>query len=597
MPPPRDSLADEPNRRRIPWWPLWIAGAAIAITQVPFWLGDRWAPNGAVFDGMSGMTHDQNMYFSYIRQGAEGEWLFVDRLTHVDHRPALLNLQWLAVGRLANWLGGSLDWAYAIWRIVGSLMLVLAFWWLAGVAGLNRFQQRLAVVLCAFGGGFGWVFLVLERTGLVPSLPIAMLDISDAVHPFSHIFFNPHLSVSHGFSLMFLAAYALGEQTGRLRWYLIAAAIAALHGLTRPYDLILIYGALPLYVLTELVVTREWSWRKTALRCVPLVVTAPVIAYYAALFQLHPVFKHWASQGVVKPIGIPWHLFSLGVACLLCLVRLCLVRRFPLKSQAERLLLAWIAAVLFLFHGHKIPLLGFMPYTPVFGMTLPSAMLLLGAALFNENWLRSGYRAGRIALLAMLVGVSSLGSVVWMAKIVRNLAYLPEHYIPAAEYETYEWLSEHAGRNDVILSTLYSGNRMAKYISSRFVLGHLSVTPNVREISERVERFYRGEMSEEETVLLLDEFNVDWIYLSPTERALGDVDLRRIPGVFEEHSQAGVQVFSYRRDRPGNAPHSPPVSVSGLSAASVVSAAPSILPGCDPFWRPIDSKSCPSNRL
>ena len=38
-----------------------------------------------------------------------------------------------------------------------------------------------------------------------------VIDISDAVHPFSHIFFNPHLSVSHGFSLMFLAAFAMGD--------------------------------------------------------------------------------------------------------------------------------------------------------------------------------------------------------------------------------------------------------------------------------------------------------------------------------------------------------------------------------------------------
>lgn len=546
MPLPRNSATTETIRRRIPWWPLVVAGVVLAVTQVPFWLGDRWATGGSVFDRMTGMTHDQNMYFSYIRQGAEGAWLFVDRLTHVEHRPALLNVQWLAVGRIASWID-SLDGAYAVWRIVGGLMLVLAFWWLARVAGLNPFQQRLALVLCVFGGGFGWFFLALEKSGAIEPMPMAMFDISEAWHPFSHIFFNPHLSVSHGFSLMFLAAFALGEQTGALKWYVIAAAVAALHGLTRPYDLILISGALPLFILLEWIITRTWSWRQTALRCVPLIVTAPVIVYYAALFQLHPVFKFWASQGVVKPFGVFWHLFGLGIAFLLFLTRLCLVRRFPLKSSTERLLVIWVASVLFLFHGHKLPLFGFMPYTPVFGMTLPSVMLILGAPLFDESWTRGGHRAARIALLATLVVVSSLGSAVWVAKVVRNLARLPEHYVPPAEYATYEWLGRNAGKRDVLLSTLYSGNRMAKYVSMRFVLGHLSVTPHINEISAKVDRFYKGELSPEDAKAMLDELNVDWIYLSPTERAVGPFDPLAIPGVSEKHAETNVQVFAYER--------------------------------------------------
>jgi hypothetical protein len=40
------------------------------------------------------------MYFSFIRQATEGHWLFVNRLTSLDHQPVLLNVEWFAVGRL-----------------------------------------------------------------------------------------------------------------------------------------------------------------------------------------------------------------------------------------------------------------------------------------------------------------------------------------------------------------------------------------------------------------------------------------------------------------------------------------------------------------
>lgn len=532
--------------RRPDWWPFALILVAFAITEVPFALGDRWAPAETVFDGLTGMTHDQNMYFSFIRQGAEGRWLFSNRLTHLEHGPAMLNLEWLAVGRLVAWLGGNVKLAYALWRFAGTALLISGFWCLAGVVGLSRVQRRVGAVLCAFGGGFGWIFLVLERAGLIAPMPMAMLDISDATHPFSHIFFNPHISLSHGFSLFTLAAYCAGEKTGMLRWYAVSSLLAAVHGLIRPYDLILLYGTVPLFVLIELAVSRSWSWRKTAARGLPLVVTAPVVAYNAALFQFHPVFKYWASQGVVKPFPLTWHFLSLGVAGLLFAARLCLVRRYPLKSPSERFLVAWLAGVLFLFHGHKFPWFSFMPYTPVFGATLPSVMLILGMVVLDSRHVPEHPGGKRFALVALFVFVASLGSVVWMAKICRNLAFLPEHYIPLAEYESYDWLENHAEPSDVIVSSLFSGNRMAKYVTARFALGHLAVTPHVHELSRRIEEFYSGELTVDEARSLLDELHARWIYRGPVERDLGTFDPAEIPGVIEQHAADDVKVYSYQ---------------------------------------------------
>jgi hypothetical protein len=536
--------------------PVLAALAVTAVAQFTFWCGYQWAPVGTVFDGFLGLVHDQNMYFSYIRQGAEGDWLFVNRLTHIPHKPALLNIEWLAVGRLMALLGGTdraAMAAYAVWHICGGLLIVGAFWWLAQLVLENRFQQRLALWLCVFGGGFGWVFVMLSQLGAIEPLPAAEHDISGSVHPFGHIFNNPHLSCSHGFSLLYLAAFVRAEQTGRPRWYVITSLIAAFHGLFRPYDLILISGTIPMFIVFEFAITREWSWRKTALRAMPLAVIAPVVAYYAALFQLHPVFKHWASQGIIEPLNFFWHYFSLGWAGLLLLLRLLLVRWYPLKSSAERMLLAWLAGVLFLFHGHRIPLFGFMPYTPVFGATLPTVAIVLGIGLFNPRWFwNPNPRWISVALLATFVVVSCGGSVVWTAKVLRNFRRLPEHYIPLAQYEAYGWLREHAAQDDVIFSTLFSGNRMAKFVSARFALGHLSVTPNVFALRDRVDAFYAGKLTPAEGVALLNELHPRWIWLSPVERELGAVHLEEIPGVTLRYERPGIAIYSY--DAPNKTP-------------------------------------------
>ena len=523
-----------------------VAVVVFGITQIPFLLGSRWAPRGSVYDGLVGMIDDQNMSYSFIRQASEGDWLFVNRLTHLPHKPALLNLEWLAVGRMTGWLNGSDATIYTIWRLVGTGLLLVGFWQLAAAIGLGQFERRVALWMCAFGGGFGWVFLGLERTGLTPPFPEATLDLSDAIHPFSHIFANPHLSVSHGLSLLFLAAYVAGESSGRVRWYVVAGGIAAIHGLVRPYDLIMIYGAVPLFILVERAATGGWSRRTTLLRLMPLLVTAPVLAYCVALFRFHPVFKYWASQGEVRTIGLHWHLLSFGLAGILFLARLGMARRYPLKSPGERFLLVWVLGALVMVHGKSLPGFGFIPFAPVFGVTLPSVMLVLGSVLIGrlkEIW--TGRPAwGRGSVIAALVIGNALGSAVWILKISRNLACFPDHYITAAEHDAHVWLNQHANRSDVVLSALASGNRMAKYVSCRLVLGHWSVTPHVKELGERVERFYRGAMTRDEARALLDELDVRWIYRGPPERELGIADLPELEWVAERYASGNVQVFA-----------------------------------------------------
>lgn len=536
------------SSRSIPWTVVFVAIAVMAVTQVPYLLGSRWAPPGSVYDGLVGMTDDQNMSFSFIRQGTEGHWLFVNRLTHLNHQPVLLNLEWLAVGRLIGWLKGSVTWAYAVWRLLGIVLLVAGFWSLTGAVGLNRFLRSLTLWLCAFGGGFGWMILAPERMGIIPHIPSAALDLSDAIHAFSHMFANPHLSVSHGMSLLFLAAFVAGEQTGKTRWYAMAAGVAALHGLVRPYDLIVMLGVIPLFILVERAITGKWSWRTTALRTLPLFVTAPVLGYYVALFRFHPVFKYWASQGEVEAVSVHWQLVNLGLAGLLFLGRLGWARRVPLKSSSERLLTVWIAGILLLMHGKHLPGLGFMPYAPVCGLALPSIMLVVGACLLEplERVWHGAPAWRRLGLVAAFVAVNSISSVIWVAKITRNLAYLPDHYI-AAEHMAHEWMSQRADPSDVLLSTLPSGNRMAKYVSCRFVLGHWSATPHVEELSKRVERFYGGTMTVDEATSLLDELHAHWIYFGPRERALGGGDPGTLRGVAPRYAKDDVQIFSYQQ--------------------------------------------------
>lgn len=543
--------------RSVAWWPLLTAAFVYGITQVPFWLGERWAPENTVFDGLTGMVADQHMYFSFIRQAAEGHWLFENRLTHLEHRPAMFNLEWSLVGRLQAVVGERA--AYELWRLAGTVFLVYGFWFLVESPGRTGYQKRAALLLAVFGGGLGWLFQVLDVLRLFRSAPLGQLDVADGLcFPFAQILLNPHVSLSHGLTLFSLGCLVRAEREQSWRWTLAGGGLVALNGLIRPYDLIVLYAAVPVYALIEGVRLRTWSSQAMFRRSLPLLLSAPVLAYYVVLFRYHPVFRHWSSQGVVATLGIPWHFVNLGLAAVLAAVRVCRCKSIPWTSTGEIFLAVWAATALALFHAHRLPFFGFMPYTPMLGSTLGTTLIALGSAAMPDGIHSSvegtsgngrfSRRRLRLALLALLVLVNGLSSVVWMVKIPRNLARFPDHYIPRPEAAAADWLARHAAPDEVVLCTLPTGNRLCRFVSARFVAGHVNVTPNVRETSARVAQFYRKEMTPPEADAFLAELRVRWIVEGPEERRVGSLNPGGLQGLHQQFRNELVTIYARDRD-------------------------------------------------
>jgi hypothetical protein len=320
-----------------------------------------------------------------------------------------------------RWLGDSGEWTYQVWRAAGALALLFGFFALARLVLRDRTQRLIALLMCAFGGGFLWVAFAAGKV-LGPSSPVLAylprglaLDLEVSMHPFNEILINPHFSLPLGLLLFFFAWYVAGELTGSARCYAIAAALAALEGMIRPYDLIALFAIIPLFILIETAVARELQLSKLAMRVLPLVAVSPVLLYNIYIFKYHPVFKFWGSQGNSTAIGVGPHLVFLGLAGVLVAIRVCRLRTFPLKTSAERLLLVWLASVFFLCHAHKLPIFQSMPYTFQLVTTLMPPVILPGVPVFDParwlGWSRRGFVWPQI--VASFIAINALSSI-WM---------------------------------------------------------------------------------------------------------------------------------------------------------------------------------------
>ena len=539
-------------------WPLALAVVVFGITGIPYAIGFLGPPTGTVFGGLVDVLEDEHMYYSFIRQAADGHYLFVNRLTSIDHQPVFFNPQWWLVGRIMAWLGDSGQWTFQIWRAAGALAVIFGFSALAEVVLRDHGQRRIALLMFAFGGAFLWLYGMLSLfqpdVATMPRFPRGLrMDLTAAIHPFRQVLGNPHFALPLGLFLLFFVWYIRGELTGSPRSYGIAAAIAAIEGMIRPYDLIALYTVIPLFLLIELAVTRELDLRKLGMRTLPLVAIAPVLLYNIYIFRFHTVFKYWGSQGTSFTVGVPSQLLSLGLAGVLVAIRLGLAKTYPLRTSTERLLLAWLATVFFFCHAHKLPMFHFMPYTFQLVSTIMPPVILLGVVVIDParwaGWFRGSVL--RPLIPAAFVAVNALSSVLLVAWVSREVSGDQSYYVKTSDLDAYNFIQREAIDKDIVMCVRETGNRLARYASVRVVAGHWSVTPHIGELEPRIERFYRGEMTPRESKDFLEQLGVTWIYWGSNERKLGGPDMEAIPGFEKRVINQDVVLYSSRGGHPG----------------------------------------------
>ncbi|NUM55998.1 MAG: hypothetical protein HUU46_20345 [Candidatus Hydrogenedentes bacterium] len=529
-------------------WVIALSICVYALTRIPYNSAVRNAPAGAVSIGQVAVADDVNSYFSFMRQAAQGHFVFRNTMTYIDHDPVFVNLEFWFFGALMGWFGWAPPHLYDVWRIAGIATLLSGFAALARVALATEFQRRVALLMCAFGGGFGWLLVILYKLGLLNvhtefEILNPLLDLTAGIHPFVQMTRNPHFSLPHGTFLFTFACMALGERTRRAKWYGMAALFAFVHGLCRPYDLISLFAILPAFVLLECALARHIEWRWCIVRCAPLALAAPLLLYNVYLFSFHPVFKFWASQGG-HPANIPirWHLLSLGIPLLLFVARLLRARAHPIATPAERLILVWGVTLVVLFHAYRV--FSFMPYTPQLVIPSVTPLIILGVSLLPAlETLHASQRRLLIVSAAVLVCATSLSTPIYIRRESSLVTHNELHFIRTEDLDAIAWLNGHIRESDIVLARYPYSSRMSQYLNARVSVGHWALSPHVNDLRPRIDRFLDGSAAPEEARLLLDEIRPRYVYLNRENSAPPPQYFQSNPDLKPVFENGGVAIF------------------------------------------------------
>jgi hypothetical protein len=546
-----------------------VGTAVLAISSVPYLVGALSASDERVFVGFVYGVEDCLSYVAKMRQGADGAWLFHLPYTSEPHPGSFIYIHYLLLGKLAALLpGGTLItrciWVYHAARLVfGMLLLIVTYQFLAALTD-HRAVRRLAWLMIAFGGGIGWLLLMVGRGDWLGSAPL------DFYLPegftFLILYAFPHLALAGALLLSGMVWLLRAEDTrgraklshlggnalaaceyrsGTIRtrgmlWAACAGGAWLLMGLIVPFYVGVAWAVLGATLAVRSIRRRRILWRSVLELGLAVLISLPVVAYSGWLFTSEAVYATWAAQNLILSPH-PLH-FLVAYGILLALAGVALVRLWRRRrTGATRWLrrpllpLVWVALV---------PLLIYLPFNlqrrMIVGAQIPLS-LFAAIALVGNRWRGVGSRIALVLTLAVL----SLSNAVLVGGTTLALRGQPSPvFRDAGEVAALDWLAQHAGKEDVVLTTYDVGNYLPARASARTFLGHGLETVRADDKRLLVARFFGASTDDTWRRQFLAENRVDYVIWQPDEMGLGAANLRVASYLHSRYDANGYVVFS-----------------------------------------------------
>jgi len=542
------------TRREWLWALVWSA-AALAITCVPYLLGAALSSETRVFGGFVLGVEDGYSYLAKMGEGARGAWLFHIVYTSEPHQSALFFLFHILLGKVAALAAGLGHWpltetmvvVYHAARVLFGGLLLLTVYRFIALFTASRAIRRLAFLIVAFSGGFGWLLLLLGQPNWLGSSPVDLLLPEGftflVLYGFPHIALGRTLLLA-GFILLWNTwppTPPLPRSQKARAWEGVGAGLCWLAmGLIVPFYVAVAWavaGAAWLAVTLH----RRTMWPpssspreqgesqdetlRTAAACL---IASPVVIYSLIIFTVNPVMRVWSAQNLIlSPHPLHYVVGYALVGLLAVFGAVYVLRRRDARSMTLRLV-AWAVVV---------PPLLYLPFNLqrrlIEGWQIPLAILAaLGLARFVlPAWRRTrlvrwlirfprysvrGLRQWAITLILLamvptnilLMGSGTLAVIARAAPIFRD----------GGEVKALDWLAARATYDDVVLSSYSAGNYIPARVGTRVYIGLGTETVHVEDKRAAVTQFFAASTSDEWRTQFLRQERITYVFATPEDK-------------------------------------------------------------------------------
>jgi hypothetical protein len=504
-------------------WALGFALIVMLVTTIPYLLGYFTQGADWRFTGFTFAVEDGNNYIAKMLSGSYGAWLFRTPYTAYPQNGVLAYLPYILLGKLAapQGLHEQLVVLFHFFRIAAGCLALLATYDFLSFFIQEERLRRWGLALVAFGGGLGWLLLLIGKDTWLGSMPLDFY--SPEVFGFLALFGIPHLAAARAALLWGLLVYLRSTLPGReFNWRasLVTGVCWLLAALFQPLTALVmgvILGAHLLALLLRNLWQRknikdvDWSaWRNAAgFVLVAFVIPAPYLVYLAVAFTRDPYFIAWSAQNVILSPPIPHYLLAYLV--MLPFLPRGIRNLLRDKPWAGWLPIGWVAV---------FPLLAYAPVDVQ--RRLPEGVwvaLVLIAVCSVKTERQAGVRWRTFQIASLLVFPTTI--ILLVLGVLAGMRSSLPLFRPAQEVAAFEQMAEVAPPASVVLASYPTGNAMPAWAPVRVLIGHGPESAGLEDLQPRVEHFFKESTTDEDRRALIDEFGVSYLFYGPAERSLG----------------------------------------------------------------------------
>ena len=511
-----------PNRK----WLLNFALITALITTIPYLIGyskqgDQWRFSGFVFG-----VEDGNTYLAKMLRGAQGDWLFRTPYTTYEQKGVFAFAPYLVLGKLVEGENqhDQLIVLFHVFRIVGNFMAIFAVYDFSSLFLEKERTRKIATVLVTYGGGFGWLFVALQASQWKGSLPLDFY--SPETFGFLGTLGIAHLPWARAFFLWGIRGYLLkGSKT--INTYGASCIVGNLNpgilwlatGIAQPITGMLI-GVIVVYHLLGLGIWQLIDWTKerhadlsglknyfiTAAKA--SFIALPLVIYNFIVYAKDPFIQIWTEQSRIQPPHVLHYIIAYGI--IIPFVVKGFYEIFTNPSENGILLLSW---------GILAPILLLVPLS--YNRRLIEGLWIVLVVIALVSYEKSVNRAFRKSFLILIM---TLITSVFLISGSLLVSYFPGEpaFSSKDKIAAFTFLDNVAEDSDVVLCAYETGNSLPAWAPVTVMIGHRPESAKIQEITPQIEAFYREETKDSTRIKLLEDFNVSYVFLGPTEREFGD---------------------------------------------------------------------------
>jgi hypothetical protein len=274
----------------------------MTLTSVPYLLGAALSSDARVFGGFVLGVEDMYSYLTKMAEGARGEWLFHIVYTSAPHGGAFFFLFHMLLGKVAAVAASLGGWpltetmvlVYHVARVVFGAILLLTVYRFAAMFTAWRAMRRLAFLIVAFSGGFGWLLLLMGQPNWLGSSPVDL--ILPEGFTFLVLYALPHIALGR---TLLLVGFMMLWTNPNLHRSVIAGLCWLAMGLIVPFYVAVAWAVAGAAWLAVTFRRRPIVWSEMLRLALACLIASPVVIYSLVVFTVNPVMRQWSAQNLI----------------------------------------------------------------------------------------------------------------------------------------------------------------------------------------------------------------------------------------------------------------------------------------------------------